>query len=410
MADSGEIKSSNSHPVRYNYLLVVALVLLTFLVCLLVLWVTISSDRNESDAPFSDGLGDERVGSVDSVTDSGNIQNRADLKDRYYRSLFQNDPSLVRDGFLEAVKSETVGVGSRADAYFVTHRYIDNGGNIYELHDFFDQHPELAFLNAEAAEIRPEIFDLIRARRAPSTYSDQGMYAYLAYLEVLERHGYANVAMTSTAANQYAKFAYYKAGIRKEKNEGGLPTYPDYSLDEIASDLKKSEFFLKMSAEPISWLISGESSVATGGVQPLDVFYAVEQFGSVLRYLEAYGVSIKTENTAGEVFAFGMKFSRQELPELYLALSLSNASTLLLVDAEDGELRNALYPFLNVKGPEAKRSGIVERIIRARLDAPNARFRDLDSYSKKKIVELGQRVPEFKSWLMENGWKDADFE
>ncbi|TXH04401.1 MAG: hypothetical protein E6R05_02710 [Candidatus Moraniibacteriota bacterium] len=403
MTDSDEKASRGQSSVPQHRLLMVGLVLLGLAVCFLILLVFMDPDR-QSGASSNESLGRQIVD-----TDQVSGLDGGDSRDKYYRSLFRNDPSLVQDGFLASVKDNEIDVDAKSDAYFVTHRYIDNSGNIYELYDFFDRNPELAFLNLEAAKIRPEVFGLIQERRAPSSYSDQGIYAYLAYIEVLEQHGYANVAMTSTAANQYAKLAYYKAGIRKEKSDGGLPTYPDYSLDEIASDLERAQFFLKLSAEPVSWLVSGESGIATGGVQPLDVFYAVEQYGSALRYLEAYGATVKTANTAGEVFAFGIKFTRQELPDFYLYLSLSNAATLLLVDAKDGELRNALYPFFNIKSPEAKRSGIVERVIRARLDAPGARFRDLDLYSKKKVTELGRRVPEFKSWLMENGWKDADF-
>ncbi len=391
-----------------TFLLIGGLVSLGVVACLLVL---LALNSNQSDRASDNSVADEKKPIVDQdgVSGSGNLD-LVDSRKGYYQSLFQDDPSIVQGRFLAAVESKTVDVGAKTDAYFVTHRYIDNGGDVYELYDFFNRYPELAFLNVEAAEIRPEVFKLIRERRAPAVYSDQGMYAYLAYLEVLERHGYANVAMTSTAANQYAKLAFYKAGIRMEKSEGRLSTYPDYSLDEIASDVKKAQFFLKMAAEPVSWLVSGESSVATGGVQSLDVFYAVEQYGSALRYLEAYGVSVKTKNTASEVFTFGTKFTRQELPALYLYLSLSNAATLLLVDASQNEIRNALYPFFDIKSPEAKRSGIVERVIRARLEAPKARFRDLDLYSKKKITELGRNVPEFKDWLISNGWKEKDFD
>ena len=408
MTGNGETVSVGPHSIRRVALLFGSLIALVVVVCVSIFLALHSVSRG--DGLSGDYQASESAAKVHGEPGLNDDSAPADLKESYYRSLFQNDPSLVQDRILAAVKDGAVDVQARADAYFVTHRYIDNGGNIYELYDFFEQHPELAFLNAEASKVRPEIFDLIRARRAPSSYSDQGIYAYLAYLEVLEQHGYANVAMTSTAANQYAKLAYYKTGIRQEKSSGGLSTYPDYSLDEIASDLKKSEFFLEMSMEPISWLISGESSVTTGGVQPLDVFYAVEQYGSSLRYLEAYGELAKPKNTADEVFTFGIKFVRQDLPELYLYLSLSNAATLLLVDADQNRLRNALYPFLSIKSPEAKQSGIVERIIRARLETPTARFRDLDLYSKKKIVELGRRVPEFKSWLVSNGWKEKDFE
>lgn len=388
--------------------LVILLVPLALLSVAAVLMFAVQGDEDEVVVQGPQPVVPEKI-EIESTSNTDSLPRES--KERYYRSLFQNDPSTVQEGLLSTVREESVDIQSKANAYFVTHRYIDNGGNIYELYDFFARHPELVFINTEAAKIRPEIFDQIEKRRAPSEYSDQGIYAYLAYLEVLERHGYANIAMTSTAANQYAKLAYYKTGIRKEKSAGDLSTYPDYSLEEINSDIKKARFFLSLSDEPISWLMSGESSVAKGSALPLDIFYGMEQYGSALRYLTAYGKSPEdAKKTADNVFAFGTQFVRRELPELYLYFSLSNASTFLLVDASSREIRNALYPFFDIRSDEAKQSGIVERVLRSRLDAPMARYRDLDLYSKKKITELGRKVPEFRAWLVSNGWKEADFE
>lgn len=328
------------------------------------------------------------------------------IGERYYQSLFKNSPEVVRDSFVAAVKRGGVDELVQLDAYFFTHRYIDNGGNIYELSDFIEQHPELSFMK-EAESIYPEVFMNIRERRAPFTYSDQGIYAYLAYLEVLEKYGYANAAMLSTAANQYAKLAYYKKGIREEKSLGKLPTYPDYTKAEIASDLKKGQFFYPKAEEAVRILISTPERT---DVTILDAVYAGEQLGSAWRYLSGSGVTIDLETTASQAFAFATRSAYRGAPELYLYVSLSNASTALLVESTTpAELRNAIYPFLDIREGKIKKSGIVEKIIRARIEPDGARFRDLDLYSRKNIAELGRRVPEFKKWLLSNGWKEQDF-
>jgi len=42
-------------------------------------------------------------------------------------------------------------------------------------------------------------------------------------------------------------------------------------------------------------------------------------------------------------------------------------------------------------------------------DTKNSKFTGLDIYSKIDIITLANTVPEFKAWLVSNGWKDTDF-
>jgi hypothetical protein len=396
----------------HNLILKVFLGVFCFSTCFVVLSLLFSSDSPSSQQEIveEDFSGEE--GSKDSQPSPPTAKPYASAflspeGERYRQSLFKNDPAAVQDSFVAAVKARSMDEWAQLDAYFFTHRYIDNGGNIYELYDFIEQTPELSFLK-EAEGLYPEVFANIHERRAPFTYSDQGIYAYLAYLEVLEKHGYANAAMLSTAANQYAKLVYYKAGIREEKSAGKLPTYPDYTQAEIASDLKKGQLFYPKGEEAVRILMSnlGQTDAAI-----LDAVYAGEQIGSAWRYFSGYGTPVDSEISASEAFAFAIRTAYQGVPELYLYTSLSNAATLLLVgSASDADLRNAIYPFLNIRDGKIKKSGIVEKVIRARVEPAGARFRDLDLYSRKNIAELGKRVPEFKTWLISNGWKASDFE
>ncbi|MFZ1627067.1 MAG: hypothetical protein WAT81_04660 [Candidatus Moraniibacteriota bacterium] len=351
--------------------------------------------------------GDATLPAPESVKKSYSSAFLDPIGERYYQSLFKNSPEAVQGSFVAAIKSGGIDEWAQLDAYFFTHRYVDNGGNIYELYDFIEQRTELSFMK-EAENIYPEVFTNIRARRAPFTYSDQGIYAYLAYLEILDRYGYANAAMLSTAANQYAKIAYYKKGIREEKASGKLPTYPDYTKAEIASDIKKGQFFYPKAEEAVRVLMSAPDRT---DATVLDTVYAGEQLGSAWRYFSGYGSTVDSEVTAAQAYAFAIRSAYRGVPELYLYVSLSNASTALLVDSVMPiELRTAVYPFLDIRDERIKQSGIVEKIIRARINPTGVRFRDLDIYSRKNIAELGRRVPEFKAWLLSNGWKEQDFD
>jgi hypothetical protein len=129
-----------------------------------------------------------------------------------------------------------------------------------------------------------------------------------------------------------------------------------------------------------------------------------------LRYFSAYGIDVKSSVTAAEVFAFATSYAYHNVPEFYLYLSLSNASTaLLLASTTASELRHAVYPFLDIRDKRLLQNGIVERVIRSRFQQDLIRFRDLDMYSRKNVTELGRKVPEFQAWLISNGWKESDF-
>ena len=127
-------------------------------------------------------------------------------------SLLGGDPKKLQNLFLEDIKNGKNDKFTKSAAYFITHRFFDNGGNIYEIYDYINAHPELAFLK-EAEKIYPNIFDQIHKRTLPSIYVDRSYYAYLAYVEILNKHGYSDIAALGTAANQYAKLAHNNTAI-----------------------------------------------------------------------------------------------------------------------------------------------------------------------------------------------------
>ena len=130
---------------------------------------------------------------------------------------------------------------TKKSAYLVFQRYIVSG-NIYELYDYVSSHTEFDFLE-EAENLYPESFEKVRKRRLPFHHTDDGMYVYLAYLEILEKHGYGNEDILSSLAYRYAQMAYYKKMINKDKERGESLEYPDYTMDMMENDIRKSVFF-----------------------------------------------------------------------------------------------------------------------------------------------------------------------
>lgn len=328
---------------------------------------------------------------------------------RYFDSAFHNDPSQIKAAYVEALRQGLNDAQAKLDIYFITRRYIDNGGDIYELYEYVNSQPDLAFFK-EAEEIYPKAFQLIRERKLPFVFTDYGLYAYLAYVEVLEKHGYANFAMLGTAANQYVKMAYYKTDLVREQAAGNLLLdYPKYPQSEIENDTWKALVYAEKAEVELSGIlrnVEGEERA-----QPIDVVYGAEQYASALRYLEALNVDVSAFTPSRDVSTLALRYSHGRVPELYLMASLSNAVTLLKSGiGNPNEMRNAIYPFLDIRDPLHKQSGITDKIIRARVEGMTTRwFSLLVPYSRENIVQISSRVPEFKTWLISNGWKEDDF-
>lgn len=340
-------------------------------------------------------------------------------KKAYLESLIGNNPKPLQETFLADVKNGINDEFTRSDAYFLTHRYFDNGGNVYEIYDYVESHPELAFLK-EAEDIYPNIFEQIRNKTLPSVpYSTSSLYGVLAYLEVLDKHGYADVAALGTLANQYAKTAYFI----KKRFEGN-DVNESMTASIVNFNAKKAVFFALKTRES-AMKLAGENDFSLNDLKGRPKFIerrelrdilahnllvGMNQYAAALRYLEAAGTDIaviESDLNAAEIFAFDMTLSRQFVPELEIFTSLLNASTLSLVSPGSTDaLRIALQPILEFDTNRTKPEGIIIGIINAK----DSKFDGLDIYSKINITTLGNLVPEFKEWLISNGWKESDFD
>lgn len=333
----------------------------------------------------------------------------------FFSGILKDDPTQLQANFIKDLKNGDNNKYTKSDAYFITHRFFDNGGNIYELYDYVNSHPELSFLK-EAEKMYPNSFNRIKARQVTSTYTHTSYYAYLAYLEVLYNNGYTDIAAVSTLANQYAKLAYYNVAIAPELNPSEAKARTQY----VKRDSLKAVNFLKASEKEIDKILKGE--ITSEDVVPQDILVGVNQYAAAHRYLKAIqeappltpeSSDISTEK-AKNAFNFSMKYSRQVVPELELFTSLLNASTLaILASSTPDEIKVALYPILDFdpKRPTVQKKSIIYYILDSRLEKQpkNVGDTNMDIYGKRNIVHLSKIVPEFKKWLMNNGWVESDF-
>lgn len=331
-------------------------------------------------------------------------------EDAFNASHLRNSPTALQDLFLDDVRNGVNDKVTKSAIYFITHRFFDNGGNIYEIYDFIEAHPELAFMK-EAEAIYPNEFDQLKKGLIPKMAVDRAIYIYCAYVEVLHRYGYADVAATATVANQYAKTAYFTTTIAKEmpKKEGA------HRSRYAKRNVKKAVEFMKLSEQQVVDIMDGK--LTEKDIMPRDILVGLNQYAAALRYLEAMGGNVSVSpKSAKEIFEFTTEYAYRNVPALHHFTSILNASTLALIDgANPADVRQALYPILDfdMKGRVLSTS-ILHRIVESRSEPilPPERIGEtnMDIYSKRNTLRLARIVPEFKTWLMSNGWVESDFQ
>jgi hypothetical protein len=325
----------------------------------------------------------------------------------YALSAFQNDPSQLQDRFLTDLRNGTNDRFTKEYAYFITHRFFDNGGNIYEIYDYVKAHKELDFLN-EAEKIYPDIFAQISKKDKTVTFT-QSMYAYLAYLEVLISTQYADIATIGTAANQYAKLVYFAKELAKKMPDDRAQSF----TKNVERNTQKATEMISLGEKDVSYILEHGGNP---NVTNRDVLVGMNQYGAALRYLQAAGVTVDTPVAADKIFSFSENYAatKYDVRGLQLFTSLLDASTLVLNPAAPpDQVRVALAPIIafDVEKIKPNQYSIIYKIIDSRTHAipENPAKIDLDVYGKYNAMLLAAKVPEFKSWLMKNGWTESDF-
>jgi hypothetical protein len=307
----------------------------------------------------------------------------------YQASLVENNPKELQNFFTEEVKQGRNDELVKAAAYFITHRYFDSKGNIYELYAYSHSDPALSFL-VKAEAIYPDIFNIIKNKGLPETYSESGNYAYLAYLEVLANKGYADVAVFGTAANQYAKLAY-------------IPLSSGNHTKQSTQNINKSLFFANKAKSDVATIVKG---AVTKPVYQSNIVVGLNQYAHALRYYKAMSVPFDSPVQPEEVFTFTTNYTTKYVPELYLFTSILNTSSLVMVKADSSKIEEAVKPVVlfDTKISKPRSYSVIDRIISSRTGKEEEGI-----YSKKNIAIIAKASPSFKSWLVLNGWSESDF-
>lgn len=347
-------------------------------------------------------------------------------KSAYSVGVLENNPQPLQDLFLYDITHGINDKYTKSDAYFIINRYLNNEGDIYELYDYIHSHKELAFLN-EAEDIYPEIFSKIKEKALPVTFTNDGLYATLAYYEVLDKHGYANIAALGTLSNQYAKLAYFE----KKKKELATNLYSNSVIEKNAS---KAIYFAKKADSNLASfifenniqqkdladttkLLDISNQIFLKNVTGHDLLIGLTQYAASLRYLEAYGTIIPSTIDVNTMFSVATDFSKHFIPEYLLGISILNASTLNVVNGSSTkDISVALKPIIDTGLSVNKNQGVIEKILKARLEeekyftGTTIKNINFDRYGKANIISLAKKAPDFKSWLLLNGWVESDFE
>lgn len=313
------------------------------------------------------------------------------------------DPKPLQDFMANQIASGVNDDATKAAVYWVTHRYFDNGGNIYEIYDFIETTPAVAFLK-EAEAIYPEIFATIKTTEVRN-WSYESLMALLAYYETIDRAGYANISIWSTAANKYAEQAF--------KNIPNETDTPEFALE-------RKKYFDMVAARSYGFLWKAHAFIVnntmkTGDFEDLkglpdtmlkdDILVGLNQYASAIQNLKGAGAEYPTGISPIELFEFNSKYAEEFVPRLYLFTNYLYATA--LVYGGDATVETVALPLgravaymrqENNVGP-----GSIQRIIKSKTSVESGVFQ----YSTtKKLAELS---PEFKAWLMDSGWTAADF-
>jgi hypothetical protein len=328
----------------------------------------------------------------------------------YRASLLEGKPGDLQDSLVLDIKKGVNDKDTKSAIYFITHRYFDTG-NIYEIYDYVEEHPELAFLK-EAETIYPELFDMIRQKKMPPMYNNDAMRVLLAYFETIDNHGYSDIAILTTAANQYAKLAYATKTRGEEE-----PEYLDADKEKsIQRNADKSLYFMQKSEQEVSAIVDGTTDA--NSITDRDVLVGLNQYAASLRFLDLIDRSFPSQKTATEIFEFSRKLSIEKVPDLMLYTHLLDASTLVLVSPTSTEQIDIslapIYTYDTAADP-VRENSVIDKLIKSKnfpewvtvkgqiLYVPN-----YGVYAKRNMILLAKASPKMKTWLLSNGWTEED--
>ncbi|MEN9552382.1 MAG: hypothetical protein RI935_759 [Candidatus Parcubacteria bacterium] len=304
-----------------------------------------------------------------------------------------NTPPAVLQNFL--VDSLSKGINddaTKSAAYWISHRYFDTDGDIYEIYDFIQKNPSLSFLQDEARAIYPESFQNVEAKLSAKGGRDS-FNVWLAYMEGLEKNNLLALPGLSTLANKYIEgVANFEAG-RDKKQKVGTSTEA-----RIKINTDKSLYYATKAEGDLVKVMAGDVSMfATKN----DAVVALTQYATTLQFYKLLGIKHVSPYSADAVYDKARELSVGTTLNMFT--SFVRATMLVKTgEATSEKITEYLSPIMSVTGVVEQKS-FVYKII-------NAKTLGLSGiYSYENIRTLANKSEKFKGYLESMGWTAGDF-
>jgi hypothetical protein len=323
--------------------------------------------------------------------------------DEALKSNATGDPAPLQEYFVSQLKNGTNDDSTKSAIYWITHRYFDNEGDIYEIYNFIESHPEVAFLK-EAEQIYPDIFEKIKTSHVEG-FSYESLMALLAYYDTIDAHEYGGIALWGLAANKYSEQAYKNTPHLTDSMENAQirKKYFDLMADRATDYTTKVRMYLIDHTSKTGDL----KELLETGMQPDDLLVGLNQYASALLNLKGAGVSVSSDLSPRQIFEFNSQFALDYVPRLYAFTNYLYATALVYgKEATTETVTPPLERIVTYAGANEtwRTNGTLNRILNSRTSNESG------LYDKNVTVTLADLNPTFKAWLLKNGWAEADFE
>jgi hypothetical protein len=336
----------------------------------------------------------------------------ADSKVEDFRTSLQlsvggADPKPLQDFFAAKVASDTKDDEAKSAIYWITHRYFDNGGNIYEIYDFIEANSSVVFLK-EAELIYPTVFAKVKDKSIKSQ-TGESLLALLAYYEVIDQYGYGDIAMWGIAANKHAEMAMYWRKIYDQDparlygpEEITSLQFWSAMLDKSEDYMEKTHDFLLINTQE-TYTLEDLNSLA---IIPDDLLVGLNQYSAAIENIASAGSPQDTPFTPEQIYEFNYNLALTKVPRLYFFTNYLYAASLVSGGRATPDLV-ALPLGRAMKYTKETLAGDWSKSVSRVIDAKNTNLDSIYAYSVVKT--LASLNEEFKNFLIAEGWESTDF-
>jgi hypothetical protein len=319
------------------------------------------------------------------------ITERKELNAKIGDSLLRDEPEDLQNYFSEKVANNVKDNFSKAAIYFITHRYFDNGGNIYEIVDYIEKDANLAFLTG-ASDIYPDIFKKIEQRQTLT--KDERLLAYLAYIEMLQKSGYADAAAYGTAAAKYIEL--YDIKVASLKKGAQVPA-------EVGAFKEKALTFAA-AAQPLVESFRDAMGEAGEDISKDDMLVGLSQYAVTLAFFKKHNIAFDSKYQYTDIFFFALQYAtRHDLVlKPFTALNYDYALIMAGDDTKESIEAVGLGKILSdvYKKTEYKKNGLIDRMINGNAKGYNA----TGIYGKETMNKIIAHDTVFKAFMEARGY------